>query len=329
MSAIVSAGCCCGEDLPTCQQMFLGCECHQQVRVDAMYQLVWQLYADGQYFQGYRPGGNPCPVQPPPCRCPCTPPRMLSSGQVRWSMEGIANRVLGNCGNGFVGTTAQWDAAASLQVYGRQPAACCDNSAPDDCADVSCLRYQYSMNGEGTLSHPQLLQVGCNLTDCAGAGESMSYWASVGHQTAPGLLFGNGVVNWCNDEALVAPVRGSIGMSMTKRKTYACGMQHRCPTGPYGGCAQHPAAVSAGASWGAAICERCGEQDEQWSPLHGLLNPALGRYCNGAATGRPNYCSTALNAMHRFEWTLTSDACCWGTHVVGEEQMYLVVTPVP
>lgn len=331
MSVVASTSCCCGNDLPTCVEMFLACPCHQRVQISVTCEQEWALWRDARAFMGFRPGGVPCTNPNPPFTCPCPPgpPRQVAHGFWRWTMGGIANRVIGNCGNGFAagGQQVEWDAVVSATFWNANRYECSDLNAADDCEPTRCNDRTYTMNGEGTGG---VMEIGCQLHDCAGTGTAVpAYWLQA--RTAeqhPVMLQGNGTVEWPDGEVLSAPVRGALHMQADAYKTWACGDSHRCPTGAYGGCSQHPALMQCGAAWGAAICERCGEQEQEWVPLHGLYGPRLGRY-QGSSSTQPNYCRQVLASQHTWQWPLVSDGYEFGHHIVGTKRMYVSVTEAP
>lgn len=330
MSAIVSAGCCCNQQIPPCTARLLQHQCYERLHVSLAIRMDYQGLRDAVAYQ------RPCQTwngEVGPCICPAQV-HVLFTGGYEFELIGEVRR--SSCGTGwssgpgsqmprwafsswqteYLNCRPYWE----CQRYGFHKSIQASGQGIGGGLSVGCC-YEPE-NGFATC-------VPCNLDDMSPIPNMWQVRGTIGNaagfQSIPVVVDGSASYRFCNGDAESYQAYAGISGTFQIQKIASCNNVLRAPWGNYGGCAPWKTRFDAEVNTGFSI-------EEQGQTVYAGAHPdRLGTSGpTGFIAGPEPHCEPKPTQTSRRQWRYQALGLPYDTiHVVGTRTIFARVTPIP
>lgn len=329
MSAIVSAGCCCNQQIPPCTALLLQHACYDRLRVAIGVRMEYTLLRNSVTYE------RPCATwngEIGPCICPAQL-HTVATGGFDFDLYGQVRR--SSCGqNWFSGTGSEiprWSLSSWRTEY--------QNCLPYWQCPSYGFRSLIQTSGQGTgggLYVGCCSQVGgefgscvpCNFDELGAIPPIWTIEGTIGNQvgfpTQVETADGTASYSYCNGDVEMYPAYAGISGTFSIEKIAVCNSVPRAPWGDYGGCAPWKTRFEADVDTGFSV-----EEQGQTFPA-GSHPDRLGTFTpNGLIDGPEPHCELGLTPISIRQWTYQSPSLPYDTfHVVGTRTVFASVIPI-
>lgn len=326
MSAIVSAGCCCNQQIPPCTARLLQHQCYERLYVSLALRMEYQVLIDKLPYQ------RVCAIgEVPPCICPASV-NVASIGGYEFELAGEVRRT--SCGTGWSSGPGSQMPRWAFSSWRTEYANC---RPPDECQRyrfLSSIQASGQGVGGGLLVGccNQIDQtstcVPCNLDDMSPIPDMWTVEGNTGNAVgfpSQGIVVdGAATYRFCNGDVESYPAQAGFEGTFRIEKIASCNNILRAPWGNYGGCAPWTARFEGGGTAGFGI-------EEQGQTTYAGAHPArLGTSGpQGFIVGPEPHCEPKLTSASRRQWRYQSLGLPYDTvHVVGTRSVFARVTPI-
>lgn len=330
MSAVVSAGCCCTQQIPPCTARLLQHECYERLSVSLAVRMDYQVLLDAVTYQRTCQTWN---GEVGPCICAAAL-HLVALGGYEFELSGEVSRSScgRNWGSGIGSQSPRWSLSSWLTEYA--------NCRPY----WECRRYQFlksiQASGQGVgggLSVGCCSQfeqgfgtcIPCNLDDMSPIPDMWAVRGTIGNAVGfPSQVVGVDCVatyHWCNGDIETYPARALISGNFYIEKIASCNNILRAPWGNYGGCAPWKTRFDADVNASFVV-------EDQGKSFPGGGHPdRLGTSGpTGFIAGPEPHCEPKPTRRSSRQWRHQSLGLPYDTyHVVGTRTVFANVTPIP
>lgn len=330
MSAIVSAGCCCSQQVSPCTAQLLQHECHERLSVSLAVRMDYQVLHDAVTYER---GCETWNGEIGPCICAAAL-HLVALGGYEFELVGEVSR--SSCGRNWVSGTGSQSPRWAFSSWQTEYANC---RPYWECRRYRFLKYiQASGQGigggllVGCCQQPfggESACVPCNLDDMSPIPYMWTVQGTIGNQvgfpTIPVVVDGAAYYDFCNGEPETFTAYAGISGNFRIEKIASCNNVLRAPWGNYGGCDPWKTRFDAGVNTGFSI-------EEQGQTFYAGAHPGrLGTSGpTGFIAGPDPHCEPKPTRRSSREWRHQSLGLPYDTfHVVGTRTVFASVTPIP
>lgn len=329
MSAIVSAGCCCNQQVSPCTALLLQHQCYDRLSVSLAIRMEYQFLRDAVAYQR---GCQTWNGEVGPCICPAALHVVLVGG---YEFELVGEVSRSSCvvnWRSVIGSQAPRWAFSSWQTeysncrpyyecqrYGFHKLIEASGQGIGGGLEVGCCQ---QFGGESAC-------VPCNLDDLSPIPYMWNVRGTIGNQvgfpTIPVGVDCTAYYNWCNGDVESYPARAGISGTFQIEKIASCHNVLRAPWGNYGGCAPWKTRFDANVNAGFTNEDQgetfpAGEHPDRL----GTSGPT------GFIAGPEPHCEPKPTPTSRRQWRYQALGLPYDTfHVVGTRIVFARVTPIP